>query len=197
MEVPEDTNEYVRKGKYVRCLAPVEGWVYLPEFDAQYDWAQLDDIYNAKRRIRDAKKKAEQEAKDGKKDKDKDDENKGQYDEDGYMNPIDENVEFKDEQEEYYDETLIVEDRRDYSKQRMMMQTVPPDLDDVEVNKLMQIKLLRWLIFYFRRNPFMPGLYSTTFTFTYIYNKKIFSNSSQNRLSARISITKFLFVFFV
>ena len=120
----------------------------------------MDAIYQKKRRIRDAKKRAEA-IKNGEKVDDKDKKgDDGQYDEDGYMNPIQEDEELKgdDEFDEDFDETLIVEDRRDYTKQRMMMQTLAPDLDHVEMNKAMKIKALRWLTFYFRRHPFLPGL---------------------------------------
>eukprot|EP01083_Nonionella_stella_P010271 29316_1 len=70
----------------------------------------------------------------------------------GILNEI---YQTKKAQEEHL---LVYEERRDYTQQRMMMQTVPPDQDFAEINKLMQIKALRWLTFYFRRNPFLPGL---------------------------------------
>eukprot|EP01084_Bolivina_argentea_P084135 152250_1 len=41
-----------RKGKYVRCIRPVEGWVFLPVYDNQYDWAPLDEMYLQKKRVR-------------------------------------------------------------------------------------------------------------------------------------------------
>ena len=147
----------MRNREYVRCLLPVEGWVFLPDPTAEYNWEPLDAIYQKKRRIRDAKKRAEDKANGKKVDEKIGD---GQYDEDGYMNPINEEEELKggDDYDEDFDETLIVEDRRKYNEQRMMRQTVPPDLSDMEINKAMQIKLLRWLTFYFRRHPFLPGL---------------------------------------
>eukprot|EP01083_Nonionella_stella_P010269 29311_1 len=70
----------------------------------------------------------------------------------GILNEI---YQTKKAQEEHL---LVYEERRDYTQQRMMMQTVPPDQDFAEINKLMQIKALRWLTFYFRRHPSLPGL---------------------------------------
>eukprot|EP01083_Nonionella_stella_P286699 975720_1 len=143
-----------RKGKYVRCVKPAEGWVYLPEFDVQYDWAKLDEIYDHKKRIRDKEKQ--------------NDEENNEKDEDGYaIDTIDEQQELKTDTNNSNiggtngkgdDSHLIVqEERRNYEAQRMMMQTVAPELDK-EPNKAMQIKFLAWLVFYFRRHPFLPGL---------------------------------------
>eukprot|EP01084_Bolivina_argentea_P253518 425871_1 len=113
-----------RNGKYVRCIKPVEGWVFLPVFDIQYDWAPLSEMYLQKKRVRD-----------------------GETDEYGHMKSIDEKQELKHDHEE-----SIEDERRDYSVQRMMMQTVAPEVDK-EANKLMQCKCFAWLTFYFRRHP--------------------------------------------
>eukprot|EP01084_Bolivina_argentea_P045557 83866_1 len=146
-----------RKGKYVRCLKPVEGWVYLPEFDVQHDWLTLDEIYDHKKRIRDKQKQ-------------NDDEN-NEKDEHEYtfIDPIDEQHEHNtdinnnnnsaDESKKGDDiHLLLQEERRNYELQRMMMQTVAPELDE-EPNIMMSIKCIAWLVFFVRRHPFLPKIF--------------------------------------
>ena len=143
-----------RNGNYVWCILPVQGYVYLPQEDAQYDWGPLNQILDTKRRI---KKEMEDEDNDN---KNKNNNNTGQYDEDGYMIGINEMEEVKSDTEQFdnepYDPTLIIEERKNYNQQRIMMQTLRPEVE-TEGNKLFEIKFLRWLIFYFRRHPFLPG----------------------------------------
>merc|ERR1712228_320936 len=98
----------------------------------------------------------------------------GQYDDDGHMQGIDEKEEIKSDTEhtehteeiksdtqkqekEHYDPTLIIVERRDYTQQRMMMQTLRPEVE-TDTNKIFDNKIVSWLIFYFRRHPFLPGL---------------------------------------
>eukprot|EP01084_Bolivina_argentea_P085174 153939_1 len=136
-----------RRGKYVQCIKPVEGWVFLPEFDIQYDWAKLDEIYFHKKSAHDKPKQ-----------------NDNENNEDGYT------IDTSNEQQEYKtdkknnnnqsdDSHLIIQDeRRNYEVQRMMMQTIAPELDK-EPNKIMQIGCIARLVFFLRRHPFLPKIF--------------------------------------
>merc|ERR1712129_458567 len=48
-----------RNSNYVRCLLPKEGWVFLPDESAQYNWGPLDAIINQKRREKEAQEEEE------------------------------------------------------------------------------------------------------------------------------------------
>merc|ERR1712129_381845 len=48
-----------RNSNYVRCLLPKEGWVFLPNKSAQYNWGPLDAIINQKRREKEAQEEEE------------------------------------------------------------------------------------------------------------------------------------------
>merc|ERR1712061_617796 len=63
----------------------------------------------------------------------------------------------KHDEQEAFDPTLIQDERRDYSRQRMMRQTDQPEFEQ-EAPTCLQNKYLQCLVFYFRRHPFLPLL---------------------------------------
>ena len=171
IQLAVDGDELKRKGKYVYCVKPKEGWVYLPDHNAQYDWGALDEIYEEKKqeRIEELERlKSKEEGDDAKKEEDA-----ANYDEDGYLrsgdtevygaeNDDDIGMSDDDEDAPELERTLIADIRRDFFHQRMMAQTKGLEMEPT-TNKLMQIKRLRQLIFYFRRHPFLPGISSAIY----------------------------------
>jgi len=180
--VDRETGELKTNGEYAYCLKPKRGWVFLPDPTAEYDWGSLDEVFEEKKRLKMEQleeQKAKEEGRDGGDHGDDgavatDSEamiqkNVTNYDEDGYMKSVTEDfLESKrDENLGQSDDgamggiaeerTLILDARRNFKKQRMMAQTKQLEFEETS-NKLLQIKKLQQLIFYFRRHPFLPGL---------------------------------------
>jgi len=180
LDVDPATGDYkIAKEKYVRCLNPKEGWVYLPEGPTvEYDWGILDAKFEKKKRAKMQLEEQRSLTTDAEEEEDDGDAVIGKlstdYAQDGNMeahldtndNPFNmgddsDNMGVDDDDEKddpfQMETTLRTDARREYTKQRMMAQTQQPELEH-KIGKIMQIQKIQDLVFYFRRHPFLPGL---------------------------------------
>ena len=129
-----------QNGNYVACLKPVKGWVFLPHFDAQYSLDLLNDIYKAKKQVRDQGDEGV--------DEEEIEELYGLIMQDTMVNYTGHAASFPANED---DDTLISDERRDFQNQRMTIMNEPPEFNQT-VNELLEMPSC------FRRHPSLIGI---------------------------------------
>ena len=158
-------NIEARIGKYLKCLLPEPGWVYCPDVDKKYDnaYQDLESEYEQQRERDDIKPKLLVSRYKAKEDgqthmvaSDDDDMNNNEV---RAPKPM---INDMDGEHKYDDNDGDIDLRRDYEGQKMQKCTKlnAPDfeIDEEDQKCFYKNQYIRGLLFFFRRNPFVPGM---------------------------------------